>query len=104
MAIKQIHSVLKPGGVLLASVASCAPRFVEEERWRFTRPGLNTFFRICESGDNSRAVQRRECRSDHESALDTFVRYEKARWVYRRTACPLLNILVLRLKKAEADL
>ena len=40
VAIKQIHSVLKPGGVLLASVASCAPRFVEEERWRFTRPGL----------------------------------------------------------------
>ena len=34
-------------------------------------------------------------------ALDTFVRYEKARWVYRRTACPLLNILGLAVEKLK---
>ena len=38
LAAKQIHSVLRPGGVLFASVAAFAPRFVEPERWRFT-PG-----------------------------------------------------------------
>src|SRR5215469_2752449 len=41
-AVQQIHAVLKPGGVLLASVAACAPRFADEELWRFTRPGLLT--------------------------------------------------------------
>lgn len=39
-AIKRIHAVLKPGGVLLASFAACTPRIVEQERWRFTGPGL----------------------------------------------------------------
>jgi SAM-dependent methyltransferase len=96
VAIKQIHQVLKPGGVLLASVAACAPRFVEEERWRFTRPGLRTLLsefvkveiipELYSIGSVVRTVNL---------ALDMFVRYGRARWVYRRTACPLLNALGL---------
>jgi SAM-dependent methyltransferase len=31
-AAEQMHSVLKPGGMLLMSVAAVAPRFVDEER------------------------------------------------------------------------
>ena len=102
VAIKQIHSVLKPGGVLLASVASCAPRFVEEERWRFTRPGLRALLSefakveiIPELYSVGSVVRTMNL------ALDTFVRYEKARWVYRRTACPLLNILGLAVEKLK---
>jgi hypothetical protein len=32
-------------------------------------------------------------------ALDTFVRYETARWIYRRTGCPLLNVFGLAVEK-----
>ncbi|MGA9497587.1 MAG: class I SAM-dependent methyltransferase [Terriglobales bacterium] len=100
LAIKQIHAVLKPGGVLLASVAACAPRFVQEERWRFTAPGLRALLspfakveivpELYSPGSVIRTMNL---------ALDTFVRYNSARWVYRRTACPLLNGLGLAVEK-----
>lgn len=100
LAIKQIHAVLKPGGVLLATVAACAPRFVENERWRFTGPGLRTLLsefadveiipELCNVGSIIWTVNL---------GLDTVVRYESARWVYRRTACPVLNMLGLAVEK-----
>lgn len=42
LAGRQMHTVLKPGGHLLASVASFAPRFVDEEHWRFTPAGIRS--------------------------------------------------------------
>lgn len=39
-AAEQMHSVLKPGGILLMSVAAVAPRFVDQEHWRFTPSGI----------------------------------------------------------------
>jgi SAM-dependent methyltransferase len=102
VAIKQIHAVLKPGGVLLASVVACAPRFGEDEYWRFTRPGLRALLsefakveivpELYSVGSVVRTMNL---------ALDTFVRYETARWVYRRTACPLLNVLGLAVEKLK---
>ena len=100
VAIKQIHAVLKPGGVLLASVAACAPRFVDEELWRFTGPGLRTLLsdfakvEIVPELSSVGSVIR-----TMNLALDTFVRYKGARWVYRRTACPVLNVLGLAVEK-----
>jgi SAM-dependent methyltransferase len=44
-AAEQIHAALKRGGVLLMSVAALAPRFVDEERWRFTPHGIRTSLR-----------------------------------------------------------
>jgi SAM-dependent methyltransferase len=41
-AAEQMHSVLKPGGILLMSVAAVAPRFVDEEHWRFTPSGIRS--------------------------------------------------------------
>jgi SAM-dependent methyltransferase len=100
VAIKQIHAVLKPGGVLLASVAACAPRFVEDERWRFTRPGLRTLLSefakveiIPELYSVGSVVRTMNL------AFDKFARFESARWVYRRTACPLLNVFGLAVEK-----
>ena len=100
VAIRQIHALLKPGGILLASVAACAPRFVDQERWRFTGPGLRTLLSefpkveiIPELHSASSVVRTLNL------ALDTFVRYNSARWVYRRTVCALLNVLGLAVEK-----
>lgn len=42
LAAQQIHAVLKPGGCLFMSVAAFAPRFVDEEMWRFTPAGIRS--------------------------------------------------------------
>lgn len=94
MGIRQIHAVLKPGGIFIASVVACAPRFAEEERWRFTRPGLREL--LSEFGQVEIVPELYSVGSVIRTinlALDTFVRYEPARWLHRRTACPLLNLL-----------
>lgn len=100
VAARQIHDVLKPGGVFLGSFAACAPRFVEEECWRFTRTGLRALLsafaqveivpELYSAGSVIRTINL---------ALDAFVHYGPARWLYRRTACPLLNLLGLGIEK-----
>jgi SAM-dependent methyltransferase len=95
-AVRQIHAVLKPGGVLLASVAACTPRVVEEELWRFMRPGLLTMLapfaqvEIAPELYSASSVLR-----TINLALNSFVRYEAVRAVSRRTVCPIINILGL---------
>jgi len=99
---KSIHAVLKPGGVLLASFAACTPRFVDEERWRFTRSGLRLMLEpfatleivpeLYSVGGLIRTVNL---------GLDTFVRYRGVRWAYRRTLCIILNLLGLGLEKLK---
>jgi SAM-dependent methyltransferase len=99
---KQIHAVLKPGGVLLASFAACTPRFVDEERWRFTHSGLRLMLEPFETlaivpelysvGGLIRTVN---------VGLDTFVRYRSARLAYRLTVCSFLNLIGLGLEKLK---
>jgi len=45
-AAQQIHAVLKPGGALLASIPSMAPRFSDGERWRFTTSGIRSILSV----------------------------------------------------------
>lgn len=100
---KQIHTVLKPGGVLLASFAACTPRFVDEERWRFTRSGLRLILEpfstieivpeLYSVGGLIRTVNL---------GLDTFVRYKSARFAYRMTMCPFLNLVGLGLERLKS--
>ncbi len=99
-AARQIHAVLKPGGIFIASVPACAPRFADEERWRFTRTGLRTLLspfaqveiipELYSVGSVFRTVNL---------ALDTFVRHRFTRSIYRLTACPILNLLGLGVEK-----
>ena len=102
IAIRQIHSVLKPGGMLLASVVACAPRFVEGEYWRFTRPGLRALLsafaqvEIVPELYSAASVIR-----TLNLAMDSFVHYPSARWLYRRTVCPLMNAFGLGIEKLQ---
>jgi SAM-dependent methyltransferase len=101
-AVAEIHSVLKPGGVLLASVPNCAPRFADNELWRFTRPGLRV---LLSSFDQIELVPELHSLSSlirtMNLGLDTFVRYNSARWLYRRTACPILNLTGLAIENLD---
>jgi SAM-dependent methyltransferase len=101
-AAQQMHSALKPGGVLLASFAACTPRFAEEEYWRFTPAGfrlmlapfatVETIPEISSVGGLIRTLNQ---------GMDTFVRYRIARRVYRWTMGPLLNLLGLGFEKLK---
>jgi SAM-dependent methyltransferase len=92
-AAEQIWQALKPGGVLLASMAACTPRAVDEEHWRFTPTGLRWLLKpfarveiipeVYSVGGLARTVNQ---------GLDSFVRYPGLRYVYRRTVCPLINL------------
>ena len=94
LAARQIHAALRPGGVLLASLASFAPRFVEPERWRFTRDGIRSLFApfaqvdvIPEVGSIG-GIFRVANLAGH-----FLVRYPGARVAYNFTICPILNLI-----------
>jgi SAM-dependent methyltransferase len=94
LCVREILSVLKPGGVLLASLPAFAPRFADGERWRFTAPGLRTLFEafptleiVPELHDPASLVRTINL------AADGFIHYGPLRAIYRRTCCPMLNAL-----------
>jgi SAM-dependent methyltransferase len=97
-AMQQIFDLLKPGGVFLGSVAACAPRFADEERWRFLPGGLRTLLEpfacveIVPELDSLGSMVRTV-----NLALHSFVRYAAVRRVYRWSLSPLLNLLGLGL-------
>ena len=101
-AAGQVHTVLKPGGVLLMSVASVAPRFVDEECWRFTPRGirstLSAFSRVeiipetTSIGGMFRTMNL---------VLHNFARYNFLRKSLEVTACPCLNLFGLALENLE---
>jgi SAM-dependent methyltransferase len=101
-AADEICSVLKPGGVLLMSVASCAPRFVDEERWRFTPGGIRAVLGSFGSveivpetysiGGLLRTVNL---------GMHTFMHYSLLRKLYGFSICPCLNLVGLALECAH---
>ncbi len=92
-AAEQIHAVLKPGGCLLMSVPSVAPRFAEDERWRFTPSGIRTIL-SCYSeiaivpetsslGGVIRTLNLAICQASRGKLLQS---------LFDVTICPLLNL------------
>jgi SAM-dependent methyltransferase len=99
---REIYRILKPGGVMLSSFAACTPRFVDEEKWRFMAGGLRQLMAPFEKVEivpelHSLSGLIRTL----NLGLDTFVRYDSARRIYRSTACPVLNVLGFILEKAK---
>lgn len=103
-AAAEIHKVLKPGGALLMSVAALAPRFVDEECWRFTPAGI----RATLSGLSESRFSKIEIAPETSSlgglirtanlGLHTFARYRPLQKLHEFTVCPCLNLLGMALE------
>jgi SAM-dependent methyltransferase len=89
----EIHRVLKPGGALLLSVPSACPIDAREECWRFLPAGLRYLLagfstvEVVPEGGSVAGFFRTV-----NTCLDIFVRYPAARFAYRRTLAPLVNL------------
>lgn len=99
VAAQQIRAVLKPGGVLFMSAVGFAPRFGNEEKWRFTPAGIRTIlagFRnvevVSETSSLGGIIRTLNL------ALHRYAHFHIARQVYEWTLCPLLNLLGLTLE------
>lgn len=98
-AARQIHAVLRPGGVLLASVPGCAPRFADDEKWRFTPCGLRSVLssfahvEILPEVSNVGSMFRMT-----NLAMNAFLPWNYIRSAYNSTICPALNLLGLGLE------
>jgi len=98
-AAMQIHRVLKPGGLLLMSVAAVAPRFVNEEHWRFMPAGIRHALAAFSKVEISPEVYSLGglCRTLNV-ALNSFAKYGVVRKVFSVTICPALNLLGIGLE------
>src|SRR5262249_15375509 len=100
-AAKEIHRVLRSGGTLLMSVPSFAPRFGDEDCWRYTPRALRSVL-----ADFSRVTIRPEVTSIGgvfrfaNLCIHDFLKLQLLRALYRATVCPVVNLLGSGLDRA----
>jgi SAM-dependent methyltransferase len=91
-AAGEMHRVLKPEGALLMSVAACAPRFVDEERWRYLPSGirsvLSSFSKVTITPES---LQHRRFSAHFECRRAQFCTFSAASEVFRTDAMPLFK-------------
>jgi SAM-dependent methyltransferase len=91
--IAEVHRVLKPGGRFLLSAPSAYPMDAEEECWRFLPSGLRHLLsafskvEVVAEGSSVTGFFRTV-----NVCFDIFARYPPARFVYRHSICPLVNL------------
>lgn len=91
--IDEIFRVLKPAGVLLLSIPSACATDAADECWRFLPQGLRhllarfTRVEVVAEGGSVAGFFRTV-----NTCCDIFMQYPAARFVYRRTLCPFLNL------------
>ena len=109
LAAAEIHAALKLGGALLMSVPSLAPRFADNECWRFTPAGIRaTLSGLSESGFDKSRFSKIEIAPETSSlgglirtanlGLHTFARYRPLQKLHEFTVCPCLNLLGMALE------
>jgi SAM-dependent methyltransferase len=101
-AASEIHRVLKPGGILMMSVASVAPRFVEEECWRYMPRGVRALLASFSSVTIAPEVSSLGglCRLMNLAFHDV-LKLGTLQTLCSLTLCPVLNIIGLFLEKGE---
>jgi len=99
-AVREIHRVLKPGGVALFSFAAFYPRIADDDYWRFTSAGLSHRLRsfgrveITPEGSSISGFFRASA-----VCLSIFARYTWMRALVGLTIVPVLNVSALLLEK-----
>ena len=101
-AAVEIHRVLKPGGSALVSVAAVAPRFGDEEYWRFLPRGLHALFTAFSQATITPEVSSVGgfCRLLNLGFHD-FLKLQTLKAIYEWTACPVINLPGLALERAR---
>jgi SAM-dependent methyltransferase len=94
LAAHEVYRVLKIGGILIMSVGSVNPRFVDEEHWRFLPAGMRSLLsqfsqveivpELFSAGSFFRFLNY---------SLNTFAKYDAVRALFSVTAFPVLNLL-----------
>jgi SAM-dependent methyltransferase len=93
----EVLRVLKPGGTFCLSVAAFAPRFADEERWRFTPAGLRSILSGFETVETvpELYIFGGLLRSFNLAANSLASKNRAIRKLYGVTVCPALNLLGL---------
>lgn len=101
LAANEIFRVLKPGGVLFLSVAAFAPRFVDDELWRFTPAGVRAMLTSFTKVDIVPEVRSLGglVRAFNLGLAWFFTKQKLASWLYGCTLCPTFNIIGLGIEK-----
>lgn len=90
---KQIHAILKPGGLLLMSVCAVSPRFVDDEHWRYMPAGLRST--LCSFSDVEIVPETFTlggfCRMVN-AALNILVKYDFLRKFFSLAVFPIVNL------------
>src|SRR5579864_496537 len=99
-AAREMHRVLKPEGVLLMSVAACAPRFVDGERWRYLTGGIRSVL----SSFNQVAIVAETSSigglfRTFNVGMHNFAHFRLLRQLLEFTLCPCINLAGLALEK-----
>jgi SAM-dependent methyltransferase len=98
--VREIHRVLKPGGIALFSFAAFYPRIAQDDYWRFAPAGFRHLLRpfgqvdIIPEGSSISGFFR-AC----AVCLSIFARYAALRRLVELTVVPILNLSALSLEK-----
>lgn len=102
LAAREMQRVLRPGGMLVGSVAAFSPQFISRERWRFLPEGINDLLRpfgtveiVPELNDPASFMR------NVNVGMGVFCRFPIGRTVYAWTLCPALNLIGAALQKIE---
>jgi len=99
LAAAEVHRILKSGGSLIMSVAAVAPRFVDEEHWRYLPAGLRSLL----SGFSRVEIvpEVRSVGSFFRTLSLSLILFARNKWLQqglRYTFVPVLNLVGIQLE------